>query len=302
MAARWSALVLICQLLLGAILAAALIAASTLSGPAIAAWVIVELCGVGFLLAIAPLALACSMAPGSAPRGRVRYLLPALCSDALAFEVALGRMALEPWRAAADAALATRPWCVRPVLLLHGFGCSGALWRPLLAKFRAAGVGPVRAVSLERPFAGMETYSATLLAELEALCRRSGGDTITIVAHSMGGLVARAALRVARPGLIGRIITLGTPHHGTAVACCFRWPNARQMCPGSSWLQELNACQEARLDIPVMTLYSLDDNYIVPARSACLEGARAVELQGVGHLGLLASKRVLEHVLSEVLA
>lgn len=302
MAARWSALALAGQLLLAAVLAAALLAATALSGPVIAAWVIVELCAVAFLLAIAPLALACSMAPGSAPRGRARHLLLALCSDALALEVALGRMALEPWRAAPDSALAGRPLCVRPVLLVHGFGCSGALWRPLLVRLRAARVGPVRAMSLERPFAGMETYSARLLGELDALCSRSGGLAITIVAHSMGGLVARAALRGARPGLIGRIITLGTPHHGTAVACCFGWPNARQMRPGSSWLQELNACQEGRFDIPVTTLYSLDDNYIVPASSACLQGAQAVEVQGIGHLGLLASKRVLEHVLSELLA
>lgn len=73
------------------------------------------------------------------------------------------------------------------------------------------------------------------------------------------------------------------------------------MCPGSSWLGELNACQEGRLGIPVTTLYSLDDNYIVPAESARLDGARAIELEGLGHLALLDSKTVLEHVISELL-
>jgi pimeloyl-ACP methyl ester carboxylesterase len=301
-AARWSALALVCQLLLAAALAAALAAVSALSGRAIAAWVIVELYGVALLLAAAPLALGSSMAPGGAPRGRARYVLRALCSDALAVEMALGRMALEPCRALPDWALTTLPLSLRPVLLVHGFGCSRAVWRPLLARLRAAGVGPVRAVSLEPPFADMETYSARLLAELEALGCRSGGNTVAIVTHSMGGLVARAALRGARTGLVGRLITIGAPHHGTALACCFRWPNARQMCPGSSWLQELNACQEGRLGIPVTTLYSLDDNYVVPASSARLRGARAVELEGIGHLGLLASKKVLAHVLSELLA
>jgi triacylglycerol esterase/lipase EstA (alpha/beta hydrolase family) len=117
----------------------------------------------------------------------------------------------------------------------------------------------------------------------------------------MGGLVARAALRCARPGLIGRIVTLGAPHHGTALACWFRWPNARQMCPRSRWLTQLNACEEGRLQIPITTLYSLDDSYIVPAGSARLEGARPVELQGIGHLALLNSKVVLEQVVSELL-
>lgn len=301
MAARWSALALLGQLLLAAAVAATLAARSALSGPAIAALVVVELYGVALLLAATPLALGCSMTVGIVFRGRVRRVLRALCSDALAFEAALGRMALEPWREVPDRAADSFPAALHPVLLVHGFGCSGAVWRPLLAKLRAAGVGPVRAVSLEPPFAGLESFSAKLLGELEAL-GRGGGHPITIVAHSMGGLVARAALRSARPGLIGRIITLGAPHHGTALACWFPCRNARQMCPGSGWLENLNACQEGRLGIPVTTLYSLEDNYIVPARSARLDGARAVELQGIGHLGLLVSKTVFEHVLAELLA
>jgi Alpha/beta hydrolase family len=297
-AARWSAALLGGQLLLAAGLAAVLAAASPLDGRAIAALTLVEVCGVALLLAVAPLALGCSMA-GRIPRGRVRHLLRALCGDALALEIMLGRMALEPCRATPEAAAAALP--LRPVLLVHGFGCSRAVWRPLLARLRAAGIRPVRAVSLEPLFADVETYAAQLLGELESLGSSGGGNAVTIVAHSMGGLVARAALRGARPGLIGRIVTLGAPHHGTALACRFRWPNARQMCPRSSWLRELNACQEGRLGIPITTLYSLEDNYVVPAGSARLQGARQIELQGIGHLALLSSGTALEHVVSELL-
>ena len=301
MAARWSALLLAGQLLLAAVLAIALAAASALRAPAIAALALLELGSVALLLAVLPLVLGRSRAPGAASPGRWNHLLRALCGDAFALEVELARMAAEPCRAPpgrAAIANASRP---RPVLLVHGFACSGAVWRPLLARLRAAGVGPARAVSLEPPFADIEAYAAEVLAQLEALSSRGGGRAVTVVAHSMGGLVARAALRRARPHLIGRIITLGAPHHGTALACCFRWSNARQMCPGSSWLTELNACQEGRLGIPVTTLYSLDDNYLVPAGSARLRGARTLELEGLGHLSLLGSKRVLEHVLSELL-
>jgi triacylglycerol esterase/lipase EstA (alpha/beta hydrolase family) len=295
---------LVCQLLLAAGLATALAGESTLSDPAVAAWVLAELCGVALLLSAAPLALAARGAMASRPlvRGRMRQLLRALCSDALALEMALGRMALEPCRARADSDTAPAPPPVRPVLLVHGFGCNRAVWRPLLARLKAAGIGPVRAVSLEPLFAGIETCAEELLGELEVLVARGGGHPIRIVAHSMGGLVARAALRRARPGLIGRIITLGAPHHGTAAACRFHWPNARQMCPGSGWLTELNACQEGRLDIPVTTIYSLDDNYIVPAVSALFRGARTLELAGLGHLGLLSSKRVLAPLVAELLA
>lgn len=301
MAARWSAMALGCQVLLGAGLAAALATGSRLSALAVAALIIGELYCVAFLLAAAPLALGLLMAaPGCIVRRRGARMLEALWRDAWALELALGRMALEPCRAPVKPPRATAPSPARPVLLVHGFACSRAVWRPLLARLGAAGIGPVRAVSLEPLFAGIEAYAAALVRELEGLGARCGGGAVTIVAHSMGGLAARAALRSARPGLIGRIITIGAPHHGTTLACCFRWPSTREMCPGSSWLAQLNACQEGRLDIPMTTLYSLDDNYVVPARSARFQGARAIELRGVGHLGLLDSKTVLERVVLEL--
>jgi pimeloyl-ACP methyl ester carboxylesterase len=301
-AARWSALTLGCQLLLAVIVAAALAEARALSASVIAALTALELCGVALVLAVIPLVLGRSIAPGDARRRGVGHMFRAILTDAFAFEIALGRMTLEPCRTPPDALVATPPSFERPVLLVHGFACSRAVWRPLLARLRAKGVGPVRAVSLEPLLAGMETYAASLLVELEALASQCAGHAVTIVGHSMGALVARAALRGARPGLVGRIISIGAPHHGTTLASRFHWPNARQMRPGSSWLEELNASQEGRFDVPVTTLYSLDDNYVVPASSARLEGARTIELEGIGHLGLLASKRVLDDVMSELLA
>lgn len=301
MAARWSVLTLGGQLLLAVILAAALAMTSNLSPYVVGALSAAELCSVASLLAVAPLVLGRSMMPEGASRGRVGHMFRALVCDALALEIALGRMALEPCRAPPDSAGTTSSSFTRPVLLVHGFACNRAVWRPLLARLRAAGVGPVRALSLEPLLASIETHVGTVLVELETLASQGAGHAITLVGHSMGGLVARAALRAARPGLIGRIITIGTPHHGTALACWFGWANTRQMCPGSSWLEELNACQEGRCDVPVTILYSLDDNYVIPARSARFQGARAIALQGIGHLGLLTSRRVLEHVASELL-
>lgn len=301
MAARWSALALIGQVLLAAALAATLAGLSSLGRTAIAVCVVVELYGVALVLAITPLALGRAMTPGRLSYTRMGYALLAVLSDALAFEMAMGRMAFEPCRAAPELA-APGPLAPHPVLLVHGFACSGAVWRPLLARLRAAGVGPARAVSLEPLFAGIETHAAGLLEELEKLHSTCGGDTITIVTHSMGALVARAALRRARPGLIGRIITIAAPHHGTALACRFPLPGVRQMRPDSPWLEELNAAQEGRLTVPVTTLYSLDDNYVSPPCSARLQGARAFELQGIGHLGLLTSKGVHEHLIAELLA
>src|SRR5262249_46248649 len=42
--------------------------------------------------------------------------------------------------------------------------------------------------------------------------------SVAIVAHSMGGLVARAALAADKRGLIGKIVQLGTPNFGSFAA------------------------------------------------------------------------------------
>jgi len=123
------------------------------------------------------------------------------------------------------------------------------------------------------------------------------GARVTIIAHSMGGLVARVALRSLGSDVIKHIITLATPHHGTAIARVLQWPATRQMCPGSSWLAALNATQEGHWRVPVTSIYSLEDNLVAPARSPVLLGAKLHEMRGLGHFGLLASRRALDCVM-----
>lgn len=73
---------------------------------------------------------------------------------------------------------------------------------------------------------------------------------VDVVAHSMGGLVVRAALRYTALGAAGfpqgplyieDVVTLGTPHGGTTFFC----PNTLQQCadmePGSPFLNNLRS-------------------------------------------------------------
>lgn len=64
-----------------------------------------------------------------------------------------------------------------------------------------------------------------------------------IVAHSMGGLVARAY--ISKGGAIARLVALGTPHLGTSLAKLANlfvfsgFPGPRDMAPQSSFIQNL---------------------------------------------------------------
>jgi len=70
------------------------------------------------------------------------------------------------------------------------------------------------------------------------------------------------------------------------------------MAPGSVWLQGLNEEQEGRFSVPLHSIYSLEDNLIMPALSASLQGSQQHIVRGVGHLGLLRHIPVLDYIVS----
>ena len=297
MAARFWRIVLAARLLaagaVGVCAAAFLAAPGAALVAGAAAWM-----GMSVTLVAVSLVVARRGARSDGSRAAIVMVLRILCLEAMQFELMLFRMAAEPVLAWLDR-VAGRPSAPpAQVILVHGIACNRAIWRPLLAALRAAGIERVDAVNLEPPFADIDALAQALLEQIEGL--RASGRPVVIVAHSMGGLVARAAARIANPGVIGRSITLGTPHHGTEIACRFGWPSTRQMCRGSPWLLELNGLQEGRLGVPLTSLYSLDDNLIAPATSAAIRGARLIELRGLGHLSLLSAPAVLEGIVAEL--
>jgi triacylglycerol esterase/lipase EstA (alpha/beta hydrolase family) len=299
-AARLWRLVLACELAVAAALAAALTAAFSLSaGIALGIALLLSLFTPGVLVAVSFL-IAAVLAPRSARVGGLDCLR-ALLNEGIHFNRAVLAMALSgdqlPAAAVAiDAAAAQRT--PRPLLLIHGIVCNRSIWRPWLQRLQAEGFAPIRAVNLEPLFADIEAHALRVEHELHALQRETNGARVAIVAHSMGGLVARAALRSLGANSISRIVTLAAPHHGTQIARWFRWLPVRQMSPDSAWLRALNASQEGHLAIAFTSIYSLHDNLIMPPRSARLDGASMHELHGLGHVGLLSSRHAIEYAVA----
>jgi pimeloyl-ACP methyl ester carboxylesterase len=229
-------------------------------------------------------------------RPRVRStgveLLRAWVTETLAFQRAMLAMSIQPWRRSnASPRDSSEP---HPVLLIHGVNCNRGVWGPMAKVLTRRGFGPVRAVDLEPLLADIETHAAYVTSELRQLRKDCGGAPVAIVAHSMGGLVARAVLRAAGPDDIRQIITLASPHHGTSLACLLGGGPREQMRLDSTWLAALNSAQEGRFPVPVTSIYSIDDNLIAPPTSARLAGASLCELRGVGHLGHLSARESIE--------
>ena len=175
-----------------------------------------------------------------------------------------------------------------PLLLIHGYGCSRAVWWWQRRRLEAAGWCVVT-VNLEPLYTSIDNYVEPLARRIDEVLAQSGAPQLILVGHSMGGLVARAYLRRYGAARVKLLVTLGTPHGGSELARFGIGENARQMRPGSAWLAALGAPP-----VDTLTIYSAHDNYVLPPANLELPGARRCVLDRPGHLAMLFSPRVAQ--------
>lgn len=194
-----------------------------------------------------------------------------------------------------------------PALLVHGYGCNSGYWHPLSKALLKANISHL-AIDMEPVIGGIDEYVRPIHDAVERLCVESGNDRVIIVAHSMGGLAARAYLRAHGGGRITKVITLGTPHNGTALAHFgvglntrqMRWTATEQEGLASEWLRELAATEEPAIHALFVSIYSHHDNIISPQTSSRLAGAKNIEFHAIGHVALGADPRIQAHVIREI--
>ena len=187
----------------------------------------------------------------------------------------------------------------RGVVLVHGFVCNRGLWNPWMTRLQQAGV-PYVAVSLEPVFGSIDDCTPRLDRAVREMLQATGLPPV-IVAHSMGGLVTRAWLRQGEHlAMVHRVVTIGTPHHGTWLARFASTLNGRQMQRGGPWLDTL-ARDEVRLPCGLpyarfTCFFSHCDNIVFPPRCATLEGADNRHLTAVAHVDLAFHEDVYREV------
>lgn len=177
-----------------------------------------------------------------------------------------------------------------PILLVHGYGCSRGVWWLLRRRLEAAG-HVVATVSLFPPYTAMGKLVPQLDARIEAVCAATGSKQVVLVCHSMGGLIARCYL--ARHGIarVARLLTLATPHAGTELGRVGLGQNAREMTPGSLWLNDMAG---EPIKVPATSLRNPYDNYAMPQDNQRHPQMQDIELPPVGHLAMLIDRRVAD--------
>jgi pimeloyl-ACP methyl ester carboxylesterase len=101
------------------------------------------------------------------------------------------------------------------VVLTHGIASTRFLLFPLAARLRSAGFA-TRLTGYPSLWWSNETFGKRLAALLRRLA--PGYERVHLVVHSMGGIVARCALREVLPPNFGRVVQIAPPNRGSHVA------------------------------------------------------------------------------------
>ena len=188
-----------------------------------------------------------------------------------------------------------------PILLVHGFFSNRGMWVSFRKRLAAANLGPVYTVTLEPLNGSIDEMATSLEKRIEEIVGATGNEKIIVVAHSMGGLVARAYMAQVAENRIARFITLGAPHHGSRIAALGLFECAQQMRYQSPWIEMLEDMEAASPpEVPTLSIYTLNDDLVYPPESSVLEWAENVPVSAVGHVGLMFSEAVANRVIAAI--
>ncbi|HEV7871661.1 MAG TPA: alpha/beta fold hydrolase [Modestobacter sp.] len=202
-----------------------------------------------------------------------------------------------------------------PVLLVPGYGGSTASLRTLADRLTAAG-RDATVVQVPGEGTGDLTASAAVLATaVDDALQRSGAGSVDIVGYSAGGVIARLWAADGGATQARRIVTLGSPHHGTTVADLAAGvvpaecpEGCRQLTTASQLLARLNAGDETPEGPTWVSVWTTADQTVTPPDSARLDGAVDLTVQSVcadsqvTHGQLPSDPLVQEIVLAELAA
>jgi pimeloyl-ACP methyl ester carboxylesterase len=212
----------------------------------------------------------------SARRRLVIGVAALLLATAVAVAVMVARRGASP---ANESPAQDRPG---PVLLVPGYGGSTKSLEALAGRLRRAGR---EAEVLALPGGGvgdLREQAQALDAAARRAMTRAGAASVDVVGYSAGGVVARLWADDRGRAVARRVVTLGSPHHGTVLASLAgaflpdQCPLAcQQLAPGSDLLNRLNATpEEPRL----VSVWTTADEVIRPPESARLAGAGGLDV------------------------
>lgn len=189
------------------------------------------------------------------------------------------------------------------VILVHGLWMGGWACQPLRLYLRRAGFA-VRVFTYPS-FSGSLNACADRLARFVATL---GEGPISLVGHSLGGLVILKYLSDGRPPRLGRVVVLGSPYAGCYAAerlasrrwgrailgrCMPEWPSVRPpKWTGPQQLGVIAGLRRFGLGRLVIPDVPQPSDGVVSLAETEIPGASERLVMKVSHSGMLVSRRV----------
>jgi hypothetical protein len=175
------------------------------------------------------------------------------------------------------------------VVLVHGFMASAGVFRPLRARLEREATARVASFT-HAPGTGIRRIARTLASLVERLPRTA---RVTIVGHSLGGVVARWYVQeMGGHARVAQTLSLASPFCGVDVPALFVGADVhfdsdllRRIRDGAS------GCE-----VPHTSIVAGDDTVVAGVRTACLGAGEIVVLPGRGHNSLLFDEEVADLV------
>ena len=227
------------------------------------------------------------------------YEVGALASTAAMAPLRLVGGGLEPASSVSPHTKAHAAPTTRPVLLVHGFGGTKSSWSVIAQALNDRGT-MVDTMTYSPLGNSVEQLAEALVATVERTLSQTGADKVHLIGHSLGGVVIAQA--IAGGGLAGQVdtvITLGSPFGGSPWAGLLPFGDLLQaLRPGSPLLRRL-ASAPAPDGVRWLAVTAALDIIVPGPRSVPTQpDVETITVDGIGHLGMLTSRRVVDYIVA----
>ncbi len=178
-----------------------------------------------------------------------------------------------------------------PVVFVHGYFQNRADFVWMARQFRIATKGPLYGFNYPW-FDAVDRNVPRLERFVERVCAETSADRVTLVSHSLGGLVSLEYAHTPKgQQRVAHCITIGTPHNGVKWRGPILGKVAKELREGGEFHVER---RERPVITPTLSVYSTHDNIVHPPATSALSarGGIDVAVDGLGHLSLLYSPDV----------
>lgn len=185
-----------------------------------------------------------------------------------------------------------------PILFVHGWNSNSSTWTTMIGRFQADGWTSAELNNWSYNTSQSNVTTAQEInAKVDQILAATGATKVDIISHSMGGLSSRYySKNLGGSSKIDEWVSLGGPNHGTDTAYFCAQTSCKEMRPGSTFLNSLNATDETPGTPNYRTWWSACDSVINPDSSVSLTGAVNTQTACISHSDLHQNATVYAQV------